>query len=122
MRNFPQAPKPRIRHLTLLHSNDLHGDFLAETLDNRLVGGVSLLSGYLNKTCQECPNTLYMIAGIMGYFWENSLALISTPITLVLMMVTLLVIRMVTAKTKFTYGKTDGASQGIHTPWEAPVY
>ncbi len=65
MTHFPQAPKPRIRHLTLLHSNDLHGDFLAETLDDRLVGGVSLLSGYLNQTRQECPNTLYMIAGDM---------------------------------------------------------
>ncbi len=65
MYNFPRAPRPRIRHLTLLHSNDLHGDFLAETLDNKLVGGVSLLSGYVNKTRQECPNTLYMIAGDM---------------------------------------------------------
>lgn len=55
----------RYRHLTLLHSNDLHGDFLAEELDHKLVGGVSMLSGYLNKTRRECPNTLYMIAGDM---------------------------------------------------------
>lgn len=35
--------------LTILHSNDMHGDFLAEQIDERLVGGVSLLSGYVNK-------------------------------------------------------------------------
>ena len=29
----------RLRTLTLLHSNDLHGDFLAEELDDRLLGG-----------------------------------------------------------------------------------
>ena len=37
------------KHLTILHSNDLHGDFLAEKIDEKLVGGVSLLSGYINK-------------------------------------------------------------------------
>lgn len=55
----------KIKHLTLLHSNDMHGDFLAEQVDERLVGGVALLSGYLNQTRKESPNTLYMIAGDM---------------------------------------------------------
>lgn len=54
-----------IKHLTLLHSNDMHGDFLAETLDDQLVGGVSMLSGYVNSVRKECPNTLYMVAGDM---------------------------------------------------------
>ena len=54
-----------LKHLTLLHSNDLHGDFMAEELDERLVGGVSMLSGYVNRTREEIPNTLYMIAGDM---------------------------------------------------------
>ncbi len=54
-----------IKHLTLLHSNDLHGDFLAENLDAKLLGGVSLLSGYINKVRNEEPNTLYAIAGDM---------------------------------------------------------
>lgn len=58
-------PGPRYRHLTLLHSNDLHGDFLAENVDDKLVGGVSMLSGYINKVRRETPNTLYMIAGDM---------------------------------------------------------
>lgn len=35
-----------LKKLTILHSNDMHGDFLAEQIDERLVGGVSLLSGY----------------------------------------------------------------------------
>ncbi|MBQ7542585.1 MAG: bifunctional metallophosphatase/5'-nucleotidase [Clostridia bacterium] len=55
----------RYRPLTLLHSNDLHGDFLTENLDEKLVGGVSLLSGYVNKARAEQPNTLYCIAGDM---------------------------------------------------------
>ena len=40
------------KKLTILHSNDLHGDFLAETVD-------------VNQTRQENPNTLYCIAGDM---------------------------------------------------------
>ena len=38
-----------LKKLTILHSNDMHGDFLAEQIDERLGGGVSLLSGYVNK-------------------------------------------------------------------------
>ena len=33
--------------LVLLHSNDMHGDFLAESKDGNDEGGVSLLSGYI---------------------------------------------------------------------------
>ncbi|MCA5961405.1 metallophosphoesterase [Blautia sp. RD014234] len=54
-----------LKHLTLLHSNDMHGDFLAEEIDNELVGGVSLLSGYVNQVRRDTPNTLYTIAGDM---------------------------------------------------------
>ena len=42
-----------IKKLTLLHSNDLHGDFLAEKIDEQLIGGVSMLSGYVNKVRGE---------------------------------------------------------------------
>lgn len=56
---------PEIKKLTLLHSNDLHGDFLAQEIDERLVGGVSMLSGYVNKVRQEEENTIYCIAGDM---------------------------------------------------------
>ena len=41
--------KKKLKKLTLLHSNDLHGDFLAEKVDDKLIGGVSRLSGYVNK-------------------------------------------------------------------------
>lgn len=51
------------RKLTILHSNDMHGDFLAENIDDNLVGGVSMLSGYLNKVRNEDPEALYVIAG-----------------------------------------------------------
>ena len=54
-----------LKKLTLLHSNDMHGDFLAEQIDESLVGGVSLLSGYVNKVRQEEENVIYAIAGDM---------------------------------------------------------
>ena len=55
----------RYKKLVLLHSNDMHGDFLAEEIDKDLVGGVSLLSGYISKVRSEEPNCLYCIAGDM---------------------------------------------------------
>ena len=55
----------RYKDITILHSNDLHGDFLAEKVDNKLVGGVSRLSGYINKVRNEEKNVLYCIAGDM---------------------------------------------------------
>lgn len=53
------------KKLVILHSNDMHGDFLAENVDQNLVGGVSMLSGYVNKVRGEEPNTIYCIAGDM---------------------------------------------------------
>ena len=54
-----------LKKLTLLHSNDMHGDFLAEKVNETLVGGVSRLSGYINKVRNEEKNVLYAIAGDM---------------------------------------------------------
>lgn len=54
-----------MKKLTLLHSNDMHGDFLAEEVDDALVGGVSRLSGYVNKVRAEEENVIYAIAGDM---------------------------------------------------------
>ncbi len=54
-----------LKKITLLHSNDMHGDFMAENVDEKLVGGVSLLSGYINKVRQEDKNVIYAIAGDM---------------------------------------------------------
>ena len=55
----------RYKNLVLLHSNDLHGDFLAEKVDQKIVGGVSMLSGYIKQVRSENKNTLYCIAGDM---------------------------------------------------------
>lgn len=55
----------RYRPLTLLHSNDMHGDFFEEVRDDGAVGGVSLLSGYLKQVRETEPNVLYCIAGDM---------------------------------------------------------
>ena len=55
----------KLKKLTLLHSNDLHGDFLAENIDENLVGGVSMLSGYISQVRSEEKNVIYAIAGDM---------------------------------------------------------
>lgn len=54
-----------LKKLVLLHSNDMHGDFLTEQVDETLVGGVSMLSGYVNKVRSEEQNVLYCVAGDM---------------------------------------------------------
>ncbi|MBR3935274.1 MAG: bifunctional metallophosphatase/5'-nucleotidase, partial [Oscillospiraceae bacterium] len=50
---------------TILHSNDLHGDFMAKEVDKELLGGISMLSGYINKVRHEEENVLYTISGDM---------------------------------------------------------
>lgn len=54
-----------IKKLTLLHSNDLHGDFLPEIRGEEHVGGVSLLSGYVKSVREKEKNVIYAIAGDM---------------------------------------------------------
>ena len=54
-----------MKKLILLHSNDMHGEFLAEAKDNKNVGGVSLLSGYIKQQREENENVIYAIAGDM---------------------------------------------------------
>ena len=55
------------KKFTILHSNDIHGDFLAEIQGHqgKLIGGLSLLSGYINKVRQEEENVFYVISGDM---------------------------------------------------------
>jgi 5'-nucleotidase/UDP-sugar diphosphatase len=55
------------KKFTILHSNDMHGDFLSEVDagDGDLIGGLALLSGYINKIRKEEKNVLYVIAGDM---------------------------------------------------------
>ncbi|MDY6895468.1 MAG: bifunctional UDP-sugar hydrolase/5'-nucleotidase [Thermotogota bacterium] len=56
-----------IKEITILHSNDMHGDFLAEAsgTDGDLIGGLALLSGYINEVRKEEENVLFVIAGDM---------------------------------------------------------
>lgn len=53
------------KELTILHSNDLHADFLQKQEESEKKGGFSRLSGYIEETKKHHPNTLYMIAGDM---------------------------------------------------------
>lgn len=55
------------KKFTILHSNDMHGDFLAEAsgAEGDLLGGLALLSGYINKVRKEEENVLFVIAGDM---------------------------------------------------------
>jgi len=71
----------KTKRFTILHSNDMHGDFLAEvkaqdslkgfdgersrTIKGKLIGGLALLSGYINKVRKEEENVLYVISGDM---------------------------------------------------------
>lgn len=61
-----------LKKLTILHSNDMHGDFLAEQIDEKLVGGVSFLSGYVNMVRRQEKNVLYVIAERLLRKWEIS--------------------------------------------------
>ena len=57
----------KTKQFTILHSNDMHGDFLAEVRGEpgNLIGGLSLLSGYINQVRREEKNVIYTISGDM---------------------------------------------------------
>ena len=57
----------KTKKFTILHSNDIHGDFMAELREGQgnLVGGLALLSGFINKVRAEEENVLYIISGDM---------------------------------------------------------
>lgn len=59
--------KKNVKKFTILHSNDMHGDFLAEVTagEGKLIGGLALLSGYINKVRKEEENVLFVISGDM---------------------------------------------------------
>lgn len=63
--NLQMLQQRHLKKLTILHSNDLHGDFLAANVDSKLIGGISMLSGYINKVRNEEENVIYAIAGDM---------------------------------------------------------
>ena len=51
------------KKLTILHSNDLHGDFIAKEMGDEVFGGISRLSGYISKVRHEEKNVVYTISG-----------------------------------------------------------
>jgi 5'-nucleotidase / UDP-sugar diphosphatase len=57
----------KTKKFTILHSNDMHGDFLSEKTKDKdtLIGGMALLSGYINKVRREEENVLYVFSGDM---------------------------------------------------------
>ena len=57
--------RDRYKKITLLHSNDMHGDFMPEFKNGKVTGGLSRLSGYVKKSRETDPNVIYAIAGDM---------------------------------------------------------
>lgn len=53
------------KQITILHSNDLHGDFLPKEENGHVLGGISRLSGYVKKVRSEEQNVIYVNAGDM---------------------------------------------------------
>ncbi len=54
-----------IKKLTILHSNDLHGDFLPHGEGEEETAGLPRLAGYIDRVRAERENVLYVIAGDM---------------------------------------------------------
>ena len=83
------------------------GDHCSPISDTTIMASAGAHSDHVNHVSTQLPYALtaaavsfvgYIIAGILGYAFDSSIALISMPITLVLMVVVLLVIRKVTAE------------------------
>lgn len=51
--------------LTILHSNDIHGDFLSKEENGKKTGGLALLSGYVGMVSLKKKNLIYALAGDM---------------------------------------------------------
>ncbi len=53
------------KKLTILHSNDLHGDFIPHDVDGMETGGIARLSGYVKNAHRQADNVVYVMAGDM---------------------------------------------------------
>ncbi len=53
------------KKLVILHSNDLHGDFLETEKDGSISGGLSRLAGYVKSVRAQEENVIYANAGDM---------------------------------------------------------
>src|SRR4030043_2346502 len=57
----------KTKKFSILHSNDMHGDFFAEVNGQKgeLIGGLALLSGYINQVRKKEENVFYVLSGDM---------------------------------------------------------
>ena len=62
---FQSGGTMSIQRLAILHSNDMHGDFLEEEKDGMKTGGLARLAGYVNDVRESEENVIYAIAGDM---------------------------------------------------------
>ena len=54
----------KLREIVILHSNDIHGNFVGYKDENgKTIGSLAQLAGYVDKVKKEYPHTLYCIAG-----------------------------------------------------------
>ena len=83
------------------------GDHCSPISDTTIMASAGAHSDHVNHVSTQLPYALtaagvsavgYLIAGIVGYKTESSAALISLPITLILLIITLLVIKNLFAK------------------------
>lgn len=82
------------------------GDHCSPISDTTIMASAGAHSNHVNHVSTQLPYALtaaavsvvgYILAGMIGYASESSVALIATPITLILMVVTLAVVRRVTS-------------------------
>jgi Na+/H+ antiporter NhaC len=82
------------------------GDHCSPISDTTIMASAGAHSDHVNHVSTQLPYALtaaavsafgYLVAGILGYIFEGSIALVSLPITLVIMIVLLFIIRMVTS-------------------------
>lgn len=81
------------------------GDHCSPISDTTIMASAGAHSDHVNHVSTQLPYALtaaavsfvgYIIAGAIGYFTENSLALIALPVTLVLMAITIFIIKKIT--------------------------
>ena len=87
------------------------GDHCSPISDTTIMASAGAHSDHVNHVSTQLPYALtaagvsaigYLFAGIIGYNTESSIALVSLPVTIILMLVTMFVIRTI------TQGKSDG--------------
>ncbi|MGN1015253.1 MAG: Na+/H+ antiporter NhaC family protein [Butyricicoccus sp.] len=92
------------------------GDHCSPISDTTIMASAGAHSDHVNHVSTQLPYAMtagavstvgYLIAGAIGYLTDSSMALIATPITLVLMVLTLMVIRA------FTRGKSGATREKV---------